>query len=260
MPGAGTIAVVTLLDIHVHGPGDGRPVLALHGVTGHALRWRALAAELPEVRLVAVDLRGHGGSTWAPPWNLEQHVSDALDTLDHLALPSPLPVIGHSFGGAVALHLARAARERVERVVLIDPALGLDDRDMLDRAQDTCAGESYATVDEARAERARRWEGVPDAQVDAEITDHLRQLDGRWRYRYCTPAAVTAWSEMARPAILPPADLPTLLLPATKADFVRPEWVAQLGPLATVQEFDTGHMVYLERPREVAAAIRTFLS
>lgn len=30
-------------------------------------------------------------------------------------------------------------------------------------------------------------------------------------------------------------------------------------PLATVQEFDTGHMVYLERPAEVAAAIRAFL-
>ena len=64
---------------------------------------------------------------------------------------------------------------------------------------------------------------------------------------------------MARPAILPPADLPTLLLPAAKADFVDPAWVAQLGPLVTVQEFDTGHMVYLERPGEVAAAVRAFL-
>jgi len=65
---------------------------------------------------------------------------------------------------------------------------------------------------------------------------------------------------MARPAILPPADLPTLLLPAAKVDFVRPEWVAQLGPLVSVEEYDTGHMVYLERPTEVAASIRAFLS
>ncbi len=248
------------LNVHVYGPDDGQPVLALHGVTGHCLRWRVLAAELPEVRLVAVDLRGHGRSPWTPPWTLEQHVTDVLDTLDHLGLPGPLPVVGHSFGGAVALHMARLARERVDRLVLVDPALGLDARDMLEAALDTCAGESYADVEEARAELARRWEGVPDAQVDAEITDHLVEVDGRLRYRFCPPAVVTTWSEVTRPAILPPADLPTLLLPAAKEDYVRPEWVAQLGPLVTVQEFDTGHMIYLERPAEVAAAIRAFLT
>jgi lipase len=250
---------VSILNVHTYG--DGRPVLALHGVTGHGLRWRVLAAELPEIQLVAVDLRGHGRSPWTPPWGLEQHVTDVLDTLDHMGL-ARVPVIGHSFGGAVALHLAHAARERVDRLVLLDPALGLDAQLMLETAQESCAGESYGSVEEARAERVRRWEGVPEARADAEIADHLAQdgPDGRWRYRYCTPAVVAAWSEMARPAILPPADLPTLLLAATKAGFVRPEWVAQLGPLASVQEFDTGHMVYLERPREVAAAIRGFLA
>jgi lipase len=249
---------VSLLNVHAYGPDDALPVLALHGVTGHCFRWRVLADALPEVRLVAVDLRGHGRSPWTPPWSLEQHVTDVLDTLDHLGL-GPLPVIGHSFGGAISLHLARVARERLTRLVLIDPALGLDAQDMLETAQETCAGESYADVAEARAERARRWDGVPDAQVDGEIADHLVEVDGRWRYRYCTPAVVTAWGEMARPAVLPPADLPTLLLPAAKADFVDPAWVAQLGPLVTVQEFDAGHMVYLERPGEVAAAVRAFL-
>lgn len=249
---------MSLLNTHTYGPDDGPPVLALHGVTGHALRWQVLADALPEIRLVAVDLRGHGRSLWTPPWNLEQHVADVLDTLDHLGLAS-LPVVGHSFGGAIALHLATAARHRVTRLVLIDPALGLDAQDMLETAEETCGGESYVTVDEARAERARRWDGVADSLVDAEITEHLVQDGDRRRYRYCTPAVVTAWSEMARPAILPPADLPTLLLPAAKEDFVSPEWVARLGPQVSVEEFDTGHMVYLERPVEVAASIRAFL-
>lgn len=246
-------------NVHIYGPETGRPVLALHGVTGNALRWRVLADALPQVRLVAVDLRGHGRSPWAPPWSIEQHVTDVLDTLDELGL-GPLPVVGHSFGGAVALHLALAAHERITRLVLIDPALGLDPQDMLETAEETCAGESYPDRAAARAERARRWGGVADEQVDAEIAEHLVPDGDRWRYRYCTPAVATAWSEMARPAILPPADLPTLLLPAAKVDFVRPEWVAQLGPLVSVEEYDTGHMVYLERPTEVAASIRAFLS
>lgn len=250
------------LHVHAFGPADGRPVLALHGVTGHALRWQGLAPLLPGLRLLAVDLRGHGSSPWTPPWNLEQHVADALAVLDLHGL-GRVPVIGHSFGGAIALHLARASPERVEKLVLIDPALGLDPAAMLETAATTCEGESYADVAAAREERARRWEGVADAAVDAEITNHLVEDGGRWRYRYCTPAVVTAWSEMARPAVLPPPGLPTLLIPAAKVDFVRPEWVermrAELGEALTVVEMATGHMVYLERPEETAAVITEFV-
>jgi lipase len=250
------------LHLHTYGPVDGPPVLALHGVTGHGRRWQALADALPDIRLLAVDLRGHGHSPWTPPWTIDQHVADALGTLDALGLDR-VPVMGHSFGGAIALHLARSAPERVERLVLLDPALGLDPATMLETAAETCAGESYPDRDAARAERARRWEGVDDALVDAEIDNHL-VLDGdRWRYRYSTPAIVTAWSEMARPAITPPPGLPTLLMPAAKEDYVDPAWVDrvrdEVGPQLTVHEVDSGHMVYLERTAEVAATIRAFL-
>ena len=129
----GRIAAVSALNVHVFGPDDGRPVLALHGVTGHALRWAVLAEQLPELRLIAVDLRGHGHSPWTPPWGFEQHVEDALGVLDAHGLER-VPVLGHSFGGAIALHLARTAPQRVEQLVLVDPALGLDPQDMLEAA------------------------------------------------------------------------------------------------------------------------------
>lgn len=254
---------MSALHVHVFGPDDGRPVLALHGVTGHALRWAVLAEHLPELRLLAVDLRGHGHSPWTPPWGFEQHIADAVAVLDAHGLDR-VPVLGHSFGGAIALHLARIAPERVKRLILVDPALGLHPDDMLETADEACAGESYPDLAAARAERARRWEGIPDVLVDAEIENHLVADGDRWRYRYATPAVVAAWSEMARPAITPPPDLPTLLLPATKVDYVNPAWVerlrAELGERLVVVEMDTGHMIYLERPVETAAAIRAFLA
>ena len=58
----GRIGPVSVLNFHLFGPDDGPPVLALHGVTGHSRRWRVLAEQLPELRFVAVDLRGHGHS------------------------------------------------------------------------------------------------------------------------------------------------------------------------------------------------------
>ena len=57
---------MSALHVHLFGPDDGRPVVALHGVTGHARRWAVLAEQLPELRLIAVDLRGHGHSPKTP--------------------------------------------------------------------------------------------------------------------------------------------------------------------------------------------------
>jgi lipase len=256
---------VTELPLHVHtfGPADGRPVLALHGVTGHGARYRVLAEELPGIRLHAVDLRGHGRSPWTPPWRIEDHVADVVGVLNALGLDR-VPVVGHSFGGAIAVHLARSAPERVERLVLLDPALGLGTERMLEQAEAARADESYPDLAAARADRAQRWEGVPGDRVEAELAEHLVTDGDRLRYRYCQSAVVVAWSEMARPALTPPAGTRTLLLPATSADFVDPAWVeacrAELGDALTVTEVDAGHMLYLEKTAEVAALMRAFLT
>jgi lipase len=256
---------VTELPLHVHsfGPADGRPVLAMHGVTGHGARYRVLAEELPGVRVHAVDLRGHGRSPWTPPWGFEQHVADVVGVLDGLGLDR-VPVIGHSFGGAIAVHLARSAPERVERLVLLDPAIGLDPQQMLERAEAMRADESFPDLGAARADREQRWEGVSADRVEDELAEHLVTDGDRLRYRYCQAAAVAAWSEMARPAVLPPAGARTLLLPAAKADFVDPAWVAacraELGDALTVTEVDAGHMLFLEKTAEVAELVRAFLA
>ena len=255
---------MSALNVHLLGPDDGRPVVALHGVTGHARRWGVLPEHLPELRLIAVDLRGHGRSPKTPPWNFEQHVEDVLAVMDAHSLERA-PLMGHSFGGAIAIHVATAAPDRVEKLVLVDPAIGLDPDDVLQTATEACAGESYPDKAAARVARAERWEGVPDALVDAELEQNLVQgEDGRWRYRWATPAVVAAWSEMARPAIVPPSHIPTLLLPAAKVDYVKPAWVERmreaLGDRLVVHVMDTAHMVYLEQPAETAAELRAFLA
>ncbi|MGQ0573546.1 MAG: alpha/beta fold hydrolase [Pseudonocardia sp.] len=250
------------LHVRAYGPADGRPVLALHGVTGHSARWKVVADALPHLRILAVDLRGHGHSTWNPPWGIEQHVTDALAVLDAAEL-ARVAVVGHSYGAAIALHLARTEPGRVERLALLDPAVGLDPRDMLHAAEDSRADETFPDLVAARAHRAIRWAGIADELVEAELAEHLVQDGTRLRYRYCQGAVVTAWSEMARPAVLPPEGMPTLLVPALQSEFVKPRWVkacrAALGDSLTVAEVDSGHMVYLECTGEVTALLAEFL-
>ncbi len=83
----------------------------LHGAlgAGHNFRsfMRRLAAEKPEFRFVLVDLRNHGASQGAPgPHTIEACVDDLLELAAHLGV-TPRVIIGHSFGGKVALTYGR---------------------------------------------------------------------------------------------------------------------------------------------------------
>ena len=95
--------------------GDGRPdVLALHG-------WRRthrdFAAVLDGVDALAVDLPGFGATPEPPePWGSAEYADALSPLLDELALPCV--VLGHSFGGRVAVHLAAARPDAVKALVL----------------------------------------------------------------------------------------------------------------------------------------------
>jgi lipase len=250
--------------VHEFGPADGRPLLALHGLSGHGARWRSLTeTQLPGFRVIAPDLRGHGQSTWNPPWRLEQYAQDVLDLMDERGLDQ-VPVMGHSYGGAIALYLANLAPHRVSRLILVDPAIGLDAPTSLEDAEEAREEEVYANREEARASQAGRWSLATEEQITDELdAGFFQDAEGRWHRRYSPAMAVTAWSEMSRAHIVPPASLPTLLIPALGADFVTPEFVADLqaalGDNLTVREMDSGHVIYVEKPAELGKLITDFL-
>jgi pimeloyl-ACP methyl ester carboxylesterase len=105
-------------------PGDGPPVLAVHGLTANHTCWYPLAGVLGgRVRLTAYDLRGRGDSEKPPTgYSLEQHARDLLGLLDHLGAPRAT-VMGHSLGAHVAVWFAAHYPERVDRLVLFDGGL-----------------------------------------------------------------------------------------------------------------------------------------
>ncbi|MDX6533544.1 MAG: lipase [Gaiellales bacterium] len=240
-------------------------MLAIHGVTGHGARYRALGQEgVPECRWLAVDLRGHGRSTWVPPWTTEQHVADLLETLDAEGIER-CSVVGHSFGGHVAMHLAATAPDRVERIVLLDPASALDPADMLEAAEATRQDEGWPTEEEAR--RARREGRPPQALpfADEDIESALEQSgDGRFRMRYCRSTVVCAWSEMARAAATL-AGWPgeALLIQArqesTVSDALVQSLQRDLGKRLKQRPVDAGHVVYWDAFDDVVSVLRTFL-
>lgn len=249
------------LHVHEFGRPDGYPLLALHGVTGHGARWKQLTERyLTGFRVIAPDLRGHGRSDPRPPWTLEQHASDLLTMVDDYRL-SACAVLGHSFGGAIALHLAHLAPQRITKLMLLDPVVGVDPELALERAE--LPERRFEQRSDAVAAQRYDWPTAPAEAIEAELLANLVQVEGGWRFRYRQAAVATAWSEMARAAVLPLADVPTLLMPALRESYVRPEFVQGcrivLEGNLTLSYVDGPHLLHLERPAEIAELVTSFV-
>ena len=253
-----------VLNVHRYGPAGPAQILAVHGLTGHGMRWQTLATRhLAGISIIAPDLIGHGRSSWAAPWTLDANVAALADLLVREAA-RPVVVVGHSFGAAVALKLAAARPDLVASMVLLDPAVGLDGEWMTNIADDMMASPYYLDRDEARNEKASgSWGDVDPAELDAELDEHLVELpDGRWGWRISIPAMMSYWSELAREFILPHKGIRTTLVRATRTDpqYVTDALIAalgeQLGPRFSLIDFDCDHMVAQARPAETAAVIR----
>jgi pimeloyl-ACP methyl ester carboxylesterase len=101
--------------------GEGRPVLLLHGLAGHAREWSDTARWLTErCRVVAFDARGHGASERFPmDVSRAAHVADAAFAAEQLGL-GPAVVIGQSLGGQTAMLLAAERPDLVLGLVIAD--------------------------------------------------------------------------------------------------------------------------------------------
>ncbi|GAB35735.1 alpha/beta hydrolase [Gordonia otitidis] len=246
------------LHTYVFGPPDGTPVVALHGLTGHGRRWEHFCeTRIPGLRVIAPDLLGHGRSPWRPPWGIDDHVEAVADVVAmHLGDAVRFVLVGHSFGGAIATRLAVGMPDRIRRLVLLDPAQGLNPVFALEAATDTLDNWDYANAGAARATKlAEGWSEVPADDLDRELEEHLvERPHGRVGWRISEPATATAWGELARPFVLPPAGVDTHLVVADRVDppFVTKAFVdactTQRDGDVAVHHVDCGHMVPFLEP------------
>ena len=249
------------LNTHEWGDAGAPLVVCLHGVMGHGMRFRKLAEErlVPAgFRALSVDLRGHGRSGYEPPWDLETHAGDLVETLDAHG-DGTASWIGHSFGGRLVMEVAARVPERMHRAVLLDPAIQLDPSTALESAEESRVDVSFDSPEEAIRARLDSGTlfGTPPGILEEEMREHLVQGDdGRLRYRFLRSAAVTAWSEMAtEPPALPP--VPTLVVTGEKSWL--PVMVAPAKLLGVVT-VPAGHQVLWDAFDQVADAVEAFLT
>ena len=105
-------------------PGEGPPLVAIHGLSSNAMFYVGIAERLARRRpLVAVDLRGRGDSDKpAAGYGMEAHADDVAAAMDAEGIERAV-VVGHSMGAGVATVFAHRHPDRCTGVVLFDGGL-----------------------------------------------------------------------------------------------------------------------------------------
>ncbi len=252
------------LALHEWGDPGAPRIVCLHGVRNHGRHFAPLAARLSGYHVLAPDLLGHGDSPWEPPWDIERHLDSIVETVG--ARESVL--IGHSFGGRLALELAARAPKLVPKLVLLDPAILLPGHVALAAAENARVDKSYVSFDELIDRRydESQLHFAPRELVVEDLAPHVETSDdGRVRYRYCPSAVVAAYGEMAsQPPRFEDVRVPTLLVLGERSylpyDHLLTAHRDALGGLLEVVVVPGGHSVMWDAVEQTGSAIAEFLT
>jgi 2-succinyl-6-hydroxy-2,4-cyclohexadiene-1-carboxylate synthase len=225
----------------------------LHGFTGRASDWDALAPALP------LALCGHDGAPVPSGWSF----ADEVDRVAAL-LPGPVHLAGYSMGGRLALGVAVAHPQRVARLTLVGAHAGLESE--VERAERRALDDRWCATLETRGIEAfvDAWEAQPMWRSQDWLPGAVRdrQRDARLDH---VPDALAAALRALGPGAMPdlwPA-LPRLAMPVTLVAGALDEKFAALAqrmasriPSARVAFIDdAGHNVLLEQPAALASAM-----
>jgi len=256
--------------IHTTRMGDpaGLPAVLAHCFLGHSGGWKRLLQALKTpVDAVAFDLPGHGRSA---PWDRTRDLhSLATEGLAAQIGPAPALVIGHSFGGTLALRQALEAPQTVRALVLIEPVLFAavaGTREFADHvAAERPLRAAFQRGDLAEAARVffalngdeAGWAAMPEPARTAMIRQ-MGMIDATHSVLMDDSAG------LLRPGRMAAFGKPVLVLAGAMSPPIFPEAArniaARLPQAAFARVPGAGHMAPITHPAETAALIDDWLA
>jgi pimeloyl-ACP methyl ester carboxylesterase len=263
LPGGQQVSVVTW--------GWGDPgVVFLHGGGQNARTWDLVALGLGR-SAIAVDLPGHGHSSWRDDGDYSpvRNAEAVAPVIEQLA-PRAAGVIGMSMGGLTSIRLASRWPALVRRLVLVDvtPGSGAAARQMTTEQRGavalTSGPASYATREEMVAAAVAASPRRPPSAVRRGVVHNSRQLpDGSWAWRYDRHRAAGGDRMPELWADVDALTMPVMLVRGGDSAFVTPGDLAEmrrrLPRLRTEVVAGSGHAVQSDQPAALTDLIADFI-
>jgi 2-succinyl-6-hydroxy-2,4-cyclohexadiene-1-carboxylate synthase len=246
-------------------------LVALHGFTGSTATWHNLAQALPHVRVIAIDLIGHGQTAipqHSQRFSMEEQLQDLEEIFCQLHVEN-FTLLGYSMGGRIALSYALAYPNRIRQLILESASPGLR---TVEERKERCER------DEALAQKilinglesfVNVWEEIPLFATQHRLPQSVRQairaerlsqkeegLAGSLR-GIGTGTQPSNWARLAQ------LEIPVLLITGSldgKFCEIALEMKALLNTVRHITVNDAGHAIHVENPAEFATIVEEYLT
>ena len=256
------------VDVFVRDSGSGQPVLFVHGNPDSADIWDGVVADLTsEYRCIAIDLPGFARSR-APDdfdFSLENMARFMDAVVSALALPGPIDIVAHDFGGAFAMAWAITHPSKVRRIVVINHSAFVKGFRWHWRAKVwriPVLGELAMLITTWPLFRSTMRAGSKKL-TDDQIHAAYQRLSPQWKrtvLRLYRGASIAERENWAPKTIELTAQKPTLVLWGEHDPFIPSSTADSFNAKKVVRFTDSGHWVPTEIPQRVAAELREFLA
>ncbi len=171
--------------VSVNDHGQGEPIVFLHSSASNAGQWNGIFNHLPDThRMIAPNLIGYGfSSPWSGPgqMRIEDEARNVITLINLLGVRVHL--VGHSYGGAVAMHIAKSHPYLLQTLTLIEPSTfnvladgTTDDKKLFSEILDLAQDVTEAVTARVDQEAAKRFVNYWNGSGTFEAMPHARQI------------------------------------------------------------------------------------
>jgi pimeloyl-ACP methyl ester carboxylesterase len=242
-----------------------KAMLLLHGFRGHAHWWDFVAPWFAdEYRVIAIDFGGMGDSSPRLKYSRADFVGEVRAVLEMLG-SGGATVVGHSFGGRIAVFAAHQYPQYFKRAIIIDTNIAFADRPMRARFA-VRPRKTYPDL----AAACKRFRLVPDEPpIDPRIMQHLarhsvRQQGEGFVWKFDETMVGTAADQIAEGELLASIEFPLDFIAGEFSSVVPPDLARRIGgalrngrgPIVIPSAY---HHVPVDQPLALVAAMRALL-
>ncbi len=229
------------------------PVILIHGAGGTHLHWPPDVRRMPQQRVYALDLPGHGKSDGSGEQSIQAYAQHVLSWMEAMNFFQAV-FVGHSMGGAIALTLGLEHNDQVAGLGLVGTGARLRVAPQILEATASQTGFDNAV------KMITQWAFGPNADPRLKILAEERMAETRPSVLHGDFVGCDLFNQMEEVQNI---QRPTLVV-CGEEDKLTPsrysKYLAETIPGAQLKLIpDAGHMVMLERPSAVAKALGEFL-
>lgn len=244
--------------------GEGQPIIILHGLFGMLDNWQTVAKELSkEFMVFSIDLRNHGKSPHSEAWSVSLMAEDVIEFMHDNWIYEAF-LLGHSMGGKVAMEVALAENDMVQKLVVVDiaPKAYEPGHERIFEALQAVPIESIESRSEAEEVIAKY---IPELGIRQFLLKNItRNKNGQYQWKMNLASIAKHYDSIIKATPTENQyDSPTLFLRGGNSNYVLDEDIDLINTLFTDSRIETiqdaGHWVHADQKDILTSSVSNFL-